>query len=195
MTRISSSVAAAAVVLISLVSCAFGTARASGQEPRVNPDAKILLDFKQRVDAYMELHQRLEKQVPPLKAKAEANEIKAHEDALAKAIRAERKNAKPGDVFTPEIATLFRRLMYPELKGPDAADTKKAIDDDAPTTVQLKVNAAYPDNAPLPTVPPNLLASVPQLPKDLEYRIVGKHLILRDVQANLIVDYMLNAIR
>jgi hypothetical protein len=59
----------------------------------------------------------------------------------------------------------------------------------------LKVNAVYPENAPLPTIPPNLLANLAQLPKDLEYRIVGRALILRDVHANLIVDYIPNAVR
>jgi hypothetical protein len=59
----------------------------------------------------------------------------------------------------------------------------------------LKVNARYPEAAPLPTVPPNLLASLPPLPKDLEYRIVGNDLILRDVHANVIIDFIPMAIR
>jgi hypothetical protein len=59
----------------------------------------------------------------------------------------------------------------------------------------LKVNAKYPQDQPLPTVPPNVLAALPKLPEELEYRIVKKDLILRDVHANLIVDYIPNAIR
>jgi hypothetical protein len=59
----------------------------------------------------------------------------------------------------------------------------------------LKVNARYPADAPLPTVPPNLLANLPQLPEDLEYRIIGRDLILRDVHANLIVDFARRIIR
>jgi hypothetical protein len=190
MTRFSSSIVMAVVVCGAL-----GAGSVAASQQRVNADAKTLQDFKLRIDQYMALHNRLEKQSPPLKAKAEPEDIKASQDALAKGIRVERKNARQGDVFTPEIAALLRRLMNPELSGPDAADTKKAIKDDAPTTVVLKVNAAYPDTAPLPTVPPNVLASLPQLPKDLEFRIVGKALILRDVHANLIVDFIANAIR
>jgi len=57
------------------------------------------------------------------------------------------------------------------------------------------VNAAYPEKQPLPTVPPDLLARLPKLPEQLEYRLVGKHMILRDIDANIIVDDMLNAIR
>jgi hypothetical protein len=37
--------------------------------------------------------------------------------------------------------------------------------------------------------------NLPKLPTELDYRIVGKHLILRDTGADLIVDFMLNAVR
>ena len=45
----------------------------------------------------------------------------------------------------------------------------------------LKVNATYPDDTPLPTTPPQVLMNLPKLPEQLEYRIVGKNLIIRDV--------------
>jgi hypothetical protein len=37
--------------------------------------------------------------------------------------------------------------------------------------------------------------SLPKLPEELEYRIVDKNLILRDVQANIIVDFIRTAIQ
>jgi hypothetical protein len=170
---------------------------AGARQPKVNPDAQLQQDFKQRIDKYMELHNKLEKQVPRLKDKAEPEEIKASQEGLSRAIRAARASAKQGEIFTPEIAKRFRQLMYPETHGPDGADTKKAMKEDAPPTasVPLKVNATYPASAPLPTVPPNVLANLPPLPEDLEYRVIGKHLLLRDVHANLIVDFIVNAIR
>ena len=115
----------------------------------------------------------------------------------AQKIREARKDAKPGEIFTPEIRQLFRRLMYPETKGPDGAETKAAIAEEKQELkdVKLRVNAAYPDNAPLMTVPPNILAALPKLPEDLEFRFVNRHMILLDVHANLIVDYVLNAIQ
>jgi hypothetical protein len=169
---------------------------ATGAQPvAVNPDAQVLLDFKSAINAYMELHDKLEKKVPRLKETDDPGAIKASQTALAAELRAARKNAKRGDIFTPAIAAKFRRLMYPELKGEDGADTKAAIKDDAPVGVTLKVNADYPETAALPTVPPNILASLPQLPDDLEYRIIDRHLILRDVDANIIVDFILSAVR
>ena len=38
-----------------------------------------------------------------------------------------------------------------------------------------------------------LLANLPQLPEDMEYRVVGSDLVLRDVDANIIVDLIPNA--
>ncbi len=76
-----------------------------------------------------------------------------------------------------------------------AATREPIVKDDAPPAVPFKVNAAYPEGKPFPTVPAKLLVNLPPLPKEVEYRIIDKHLILRDTEANLIIDYMLNAIR
>ena len=48
--------------------------------------------------------------------------------------------------------------------------------------------------ATLPTMPAKLLLNLPTLPKELEYRIVKKDLILRDVKGDIIVDFIPNAI-
>jgi hypothetical protein len=174
------------------ITCGTGVA---AQPQRVNADAQIQQDFQKRVQAYMDLHNRMLKQAPPLKKTDDPAEIKAATKSLADAIRGARANAKPGEIFTPETAQLFRRLMYPEVAGPGGKETKNRIKDEGPAAIPLKVNAEYPEKAALPTVPPKLLASLPQLPKDLEYRIVGHDLILRDVHANLIVDFIPHAIQ
>ena len=89
------------------------------------------------------------------------------------------RTAKHGEIFTPEISAYFKRLLRPEVKDPG---TKESIKDDNPDSIPyLKVNAVYPDKEPLSTVPPNVLAALPPLPDDIEYRFVGKHVILRDV--------------
>jgi hypothetical protein len=169
----------------------------SAQEPTVNPDAKVLLDFTRRVDEYTKLHQKMEGDAPDLDETEDPSKIVDAQQALAAKIRAARSDAKPGDIFTPAIRAVFVGLMYPALKGPDGKDTKAAIKEDAPPAgkVPLQVNGAYPQTQPLSTVPPDLLVRLPQLPEHLEYRVVGRHLILRDVHANLIVDYMTNVIR
>ena len=88
--------------------------------------------------------------------------------------------------------------MKPEVNGPQAEETKQALSEEDGETAQvnLKVNAPWPASEPLTTTPANLLAKLPQLPKDVEYRISNKrHLVLRDVDANIIVDFIYNAVR
>jgi hypothetical protein len=160
-----------------------------------NPDAVVLADFKARIDKYMKLHDEQEKGSAEQKETNDPARIRDAQVKLAQRIRMARPDARPGDIFTPEIRAAFRRLMYPETKGPDGREAKAQIKEDAPTGVPLKVNATYPEGKALPTVPPNILANLPQLPEKLEYRIIDKHLILRDVDANLIIDYIPNAIR
>jgi hypothetical protein len=188
-----------------LMGCAALSCTTEGQQPtpaaqpndstKVNRDAQLLEEFQKRIADYQDLHKKMAKEGPKIKETADPAKINEGQDVLARNIQSARKDAKAGDIFTPEIRQLFRRLMYPELKGSDGAETKQVIKEDAPAGVSLKVNAKYPENQPLPTVPANLLASLPRLPKTLEYRIVEKHLILRDVDANLIVDFIPNAIR
>ena len=166
-------------------------ARAAG----ANPEAAVLEDFKARIDAYMKLRKEAVKDAPKLKETSDPAKIKASQDAMSMQIRAARVNAKHGDIFSPEIAAKFRRLLNPELKGDDGRDAKAIIKDDAPTNIPFKVNAKYPEGASVPTVPANLLVNLPTLPEPLQFRIVDKHLILLDEDADVILDYALNIIR
>jgi hypothetical protein len=169
----------------------------TGQAARVNADAQVLADFKSRIDAYMALHNKLAKDAPPLKETKDPAKIKESQDSLAGKIRAARASAKQGDIFSLEIRQLLRRLMYPETKGADGRANKETMKEEQGElkSVVLKVNARYPDDAPLMTVAPDILAALPKLPEDLEYRFVSKSMILLDTHANLIVDYVPNAIR
>ena len=159
-----------------------------------NPDAAVLQSFKARVDAYMKLRKEAVKGAPSLKETNDPAKIKAAQDAMSMQIRAARATAQHGDIFTPEISAKFRRLLNPELKGDDGRDAKAIIKDDAPTNITFKVNAKYPEGASVPTVPANLLVNLPTLPEPLQYRIVEKHLILVDEDADVILDYALNII-
>jgi hypothetical protein len=194
-----------AVTMCLLTACS-SSAQQAGQADKqqtpkvsnVNPDAGLVADFKKRVDEYVKLREKAVAAVPvDLQEKSKPAEINAAEKTLAQKVREARPDAKPGDIFTPATQAAFRRLIKPPLtKGPDAADNKAIIKDDAPAAkeVPFKVNAEYPKAVPLSTVPPDVLLTLPALPKDVEYRFAGKHLLLFDVKANIIVDFMLNAI-
>ena len=178
-----------------LLACGGEAQQQSSTAAKANPDALVLDDFKKRIESYTKMRNEAKDDAPALKETKDPAKIKAAQEALATNIREARKDARAGDIFTPEIRAKFRQLMYPELKGEEGRQTKATIKEDAPDNVKFKVNALYPEGDPLPTMPPNLLANLPKLPEHLEYRIIDKHLILRDVDANLIVDFIPNAIR
>ena len=164
--------------------CAFGAQTPQERDP-------ALRDFQTRVAAYVEVEKRLASEGPPMQSTADPSKTEATENALAARLKAARADAKQGDIFAPAVAARLRQLMDPELRGRAATETRAAIRDEAPPKFELKVNAVFPDGA-LPTMPANVLQVLPRLPKQLEYRIINSHLVLRDVQAGIIVDYMSN---
>jgi hypothetical protein len=161
------------------------------QAPRVNRSAQVLEDFRSRVDKYLEITKTADNGLAPLRQTSDPAKIKVAQQSLQQRIIAARPGARHGDIFTPEIIARFRSLLRPEV-GDKA--TKELIADDNPGNVPYKVMAPYPDNEPLSTVPANVLAALPELPKEIEYRFVGKHLILRDARADLIIDYIANIV-
>ena len=189
------------LVAMLVVGCGTTSAQEAGAiktstDPKVNPIAAAMADFKARAEKYAALHKDLAKGAAAQKEDTTAEQIEAQKKALAAKIQAARASAMHGDLFSPEIRPVFRRLLAPELKGEDGRDAKSVIKDDAPApgTVPFKVNATYPENQPKPTMPANLLLNLPTLPEPLEYRVVGQHLLLLDTATDLIVDYILNAI-
>jgi hypothetical protein len=170
--------------------------RKTSTDPAVNPDAAAMAEFTARVEGYADLNRKLAKGDAKLEETSDPARIAQAKQELAAKIQAGRAGAKHGEIFTPAIRPVFRRLLAPELKGAEGRDAKAVLKDDAPATgtVPFKVNARYPDGQPLPTVPANLLLTLPQLPAPLEYRIVGQHLLLLDTSSDLVVDYILNAI-
>jgi hypothetical protein len=159
-------------------------------------DAKVLADFKAKVDAYDELRKDLAKKAPPLKRTDDPAEISMAEKALARQIKVARASARPGDIFTPATQRVFKRLLNPTWKGDEGVENKTVLKEDRPPAAKIPfvVNAEYPKEQPLSTVPPDLLKAMPPLPEALQYRFAGKHLLLYCTRGNLIVDYMLNAI-
>ena len=180
---------ATGITLAALAACS------ATAQPATNPDAATLQDFQKRLGAYVALQRGLQRDTAKQTETADPSKISVAENLLAARVRSVRKDAKQGDIFTPPIAAVFRRLMNPELQGKEGRDTKGTLKEDAPVSVPLAANIDYPSAAALPTMPGNLLAVLPQLPEAVEYRIIGKTLILRDVDANIIVDYIPNAIQ
>jgi hypothetical protein len=164
-------------------------AAAAGNEPAVNAQGAATLEFQKRIQAYMKIHNDAEAKVPNLKKTDDPKEISDREQALGKMIMTLRAGAKPGDIFAPEYQPFFIKIVQDDFKTRSAA-ARKAIVVELPKNLKVDINTVYPTTLPLETFPPMLLRKLPDLPAELEYRIVARSLILRDVKANLIVDIL-----
>ena len=160
-------------------------------DQRVNPNAATLADFVKRVEGYVELHKKLEATLPKLPAQTDPYQIDTHQRAMLRLIQEARKTAKQGDLFTPAMQRLVRGLLGPVFSGPDGRQLKAEIlDNEYKGSVKVAVNARYPDEVPISTVPPQVLAQLPKLPEELEYRFIHTNMILFDSHAHLIADYV-----
>jgi hypothetical protein len=166
-----------------------------GQEkPRVNADAALSVEFLKGVQAYVELHKKLEATLPPRPEHATPAEIEAHEQALASLIMRARAGAKRGDLLPQKIRAYLRRQIGVVLRGPDGAVIRRSVMEDNPGKVQLRCNARYPEGLPITTMPAPILAALPKLPEHVEYRFVGDRLVLLDIHSQLVMDYMTDAL-
>jgi hypothetical protein len=155
----------------------------------VNAQGAAALEFKKRIDAYLKIHNEAESKVPNLKRTDDPKEIADREKALGEAIMTLRAGARPGEIFAVEYQPYFIKIVQDDFKGRSAAD-RKALINELPKNIKVDINTIYPTTLPLETFPPALLRKLPDLPPELEYRIVARSLILRDVKANLIVDIL-----
>jgi len=178
---------------LALVACASADVQ---QKERTNPDAATIAQFLKRVDAYVALHKKLEATIPSLPKEATPQQIDQHQRALGRLIAQGRTGAKRGDIFTPGMEQIARKLLADIFRGPGGAQMKREIFEEyEQRDIKPVVNGRYPDEIPLSTVPPQVLAGLPKLPDEqLEYRFVGTNLILLDPHAHIIADFVERAI-
>jgi len=177
----------AAVLMIVLAPAATAECHAEGQ-------ASFAADFGLRLKPYVKLRDEAKSKLPALRETEDPATLLGRQQALANSIRVARGDARQGDIFSRPLAECLLPLIRSSLSSKAARETTKEGNPahEGPGT-KVAVNALYSAEAPLSTMPPTLLAVLPELPKGLEYRFIGKTLILYDADACLIVDFIPNA--
>ena len=151
--------------------------------------------FEARVKKYVSLRERVEGRLPKLSKDATPEQIEAHKAAFQEAVRAARASAKPGDLFVPVLAQHIREVIKSELKPATKQEVRQTVlEAGLSKAVPLRVNYPYPDSQELIEMPPTLLLRLPQLPKQVRYRYVGRNMLLVDRENGLIVDFMTDAL-
>ncbi len=124
---------------------------------------------------------------------ASAQALRTRQNTLAEALATKlRANARQGDIFKPPTAAALRHQIADAFAGPQM---DLLLDDMAE---QLTTPAKTPEphinqRLDAPRVPPRLVAFLPPLPKQLEYDFTDRTLVLRDVDADVVVDYLPDA--
>jgi hypothetical protein len=167
---------------------------AASQPINIHADAKTIEEFMDRVNAYVAVHQKLERALPKLPDDATPQQIDRAQRTLAAQIQSARAGAKRGDLFTPEMTAIVKRLLNQVFAGTDGWQLRSSIMDENVKFIALKVNQRYPDGIPLTSMPPKLLKALPDLPEEMEYRFVGDQLIVLDSHAHIIGDFIPDAL-
>ena len=186
------------IIAVFVVVTCFASFRATAQAPKPRPlsdsEKELVKVFNEKVKTYVGQREDVRKKLPALSKDSTPEQIQAWQKSFSDNVRTARTNAKPGDLFVPVIADYLRAIIRTEFKGTDRAQLKKTVLTADTKGVPLKVNYPYPETKELTEMPPTLLLQLPQLPKEVKYRFVGRSLLLVDTDNGLIVDYMVNAL-
>ena len=163
--------------------------------PVITPADKAATQiFENEVREYVKLRDKVRAQAPKLSKDATPEQINTYREALEDSMRAARKNARRGDLFKPQVADYIRRTLKTEFQGKDRKDIRDIVFETELQGVVLRVNYPYAQSAELSEMPATLLSKLPQLPKEVRYRFVGRNLLLVDRESNVIIDYMPEAL-
>lgn len=158
--------------------------------------AVAIQQFEGNVDRYMVIKRQAAAAVAAPPASTRPHAILARTHALAAAIRTLRPAARPGDIFAPDARTAFRFLIARSMAAHGDTTARmlaRANEDLVLCDIWPEVNEPFPWQRGA-MMPPYLLAALPALPAGLQYRIVERDLILLDLDANLVVDILKDAL-
>lgn len=156
----------------------------------VPDEAAAIKQFETAIADYMALRQRLANELPNPVPNSSSVQLNNASDGLAAAIQRSRRDAGVGDLFVAPVTLVFKRTVDDAVRTAHLQQVLAAIDDEEAIARAPKIHLRFPGAAQMATMPPSLLAVLPRLPKELEYRIIGRFLVLRDIDAALIVDYI-----
>jgi hypothetical protein len=171
---------------------AAGVTGERAQSAVFDPDVALRV-FHERVDSYAALHRRLGL---PLAAGRSADPLSRllTSQYLASAIRSSRRTSQQGEIFTPDVATVFRQLLADSIGERDGETFLTELSDGGivPRGMHPTVNEPYSMTTVF-RIPPDVRLGLPLLPAELDYRIAAHDLLLWDIYAGIVVDFVPNA--
>ena len=150
-------------------------------------EERSLAEFNQRIAVYLSVQRRLTRALPPSQIYDDEDLFVSEE--LRRALVAARPGARAGDFFTPAVEVSLRQRIDVALAYNAGTALPLWHDEGMRATV----------NRPLPLMTDlfawwPVIAALPPIPEELAFVIVGRDLALVDVEANLVIDVMSNAL-
>jgi len=96
-------------------------------------------------------------------------------------------------IFTPPVATVFRQLIAKALDQQVSVSQMSSVGVPLPLEHHPVAFELFPATE-LHEFPALLARTLPRLPRALEYRLIGNDLVLRDINADVIVAVLRDAI-
>lgn len=158
-------------------------------------EAPVLAAFTQRIDAYMQVHNDVERALAPPRLFDDPEDLFAATAAMQSGIRKARPHARRGDVFTDDVAGVIRARLQARLTACNqrVEEVLAFINEERLTARKPAINARFPWELGSAMWPP-FLAVLPPLPEDLQYRFADRDLVLIDTHADMVVDILVNAL-
>lgn len=159
-------------------------------------ETPVVDTFNEQVAAYLRLQDAVRRELAMQRLFVDPEDLFRAVRSMQAGIRAARPDARPGSILTPAMGALIRRRLEQRLVVCDYAveDVLAFLNEERlPGAHEPRVNGPFPwtvGSAMWPT----LLAVLPPLPPQLQYRFYDRDLVLIDVDANLVVDVLKDAL-
>lgn len=167
---------------------------ASGSTPAAQGESvdSPLERFQRSIEDYLALRREAESHLPPLEVTPTPQRLQQSVDALAAEIRHSR--AGLGAFLTPDVRHVFRARLRRAFEAAGCAEAVHRVTSEKEHRQPPIVGATFPWKTATST-PLCVLAVLPTLPPELQYRFVSSNLVIVDVDADLIVDVLMDAIQ
>jgi hypothetical protein len=124
-----------------------------------------------------------------------AEAVRAREHDMAEAIRTQvRPGARQGDIFSVPMASIIRSDIAAAFQTPKADLIRDELREQTEGEAEAKVSPRVNETLKAPMLPPLLVSILPELPEQLVYDFTGRALVLRDIDANIVVDFVPDAL-
>jgi len=159
--------------------------------PEMAPFAAALKTYVDKTQPYRKQAAQTAERVPGKTNSGAELAVRTRQTGLADALKNDlRRDARQGELFGTEPAQAVHRAVDEAFAGLHRDLLMDALAEQNESGKGEPKPIAINEFTDAPRVPPLLLDSLPPLPKQLEYAFAGRTLMLRDADAEVVVDYL-----